>query len=61
MSEIFMPYVIFFDDDQALPLDYVERVYEARRPLSYGISISVVKLEGKFLTIDGSPIILRMP
>jgi len=35
MKDFFMPYVIFIDDDQYLPEDWVENMYSAREPLSY--------------------------
>jgi len=35
MKEIYVPYVIFIDDDQWLPPDWVERMYAERAPLTY--------------------------
>jgi hypothetical protein len=35
MKEVYLPYVIFIDDDQWLPPDWVERMYVERAPLTY--------------------------
>lgn len=35
MKDVYLPYVIFIDDDQWLPPDWVERMYAERAPLTY--------------------------
>lgn len=35
LHTVYIPYVIFIDDDQKLAKNWVERMYESRKPLSY--------------------------